>query len=93
MKDKDKKVIEMVAKCETILAQVEEHAKSIKTMHDHMQVMIEHNKKLEDQIRKKERQEMQKEVMAMASKAAKKAAKKSIAKAKIRERLQAEQDK
>ncbi len=86
MKD-DNKVVEMVAKCEAILAQVKEHASSIKEMHDHMQYMIEHNKKLQEEMRLLERKEMQREVIAMASKAARKAAKKSIAKAKIREQL------
>ncbi len=89
---KDEKVVEMVAKCEAILEQVQSHASSVKQMHDHMQYMIEHNKKLQEEMKLIERKEMQKEIVAMASKAAKKAAKKSIAKAKIREQLLPDND-
>ncbi len=83
----DKKLIERVARCESILKQVESHAVTVTEMHDHMKHMIDHNKKLQADLKLIQQEEMQNKVIAMASKAAKKAAKKSIAKAKIKERL------
>lgn len=77
----------MVEKCEAILQQVEKHAISIKAMHDHMYDLIEHNKRLQNDLQAIQQEEVQQQVIKMASKAAKKAAKKSLAKAKIREAL------
>lgn len=80
----------MVERCEAILQQVEKHASSIKTMHDHMREMIEHNKKIQLELEAIQQQDVQKQMIKLASKAAKKAAKKSIAKARIREALKDE---
>ncbi len=84
---KDKEVITMVEKCEAILHQVEKHAASVQKMHDHMRSMIEHNNKLQFDLKAIQQDEVHQQVIKLASKAAKKAAKKSIAKARIRESL------
>ncbi len=86
----DKKVVELVEKCEAILARVEAHAAEIKTMHDHMEQLVAYNKKLEQGLVEAQQQDMQKQLIKLAKKAAKKAAQKSITKAQIRERLSEE---
>lgn len=85
-------MVELIAKCEAILAKVEQHADTVKEMHDHMQYMIDHNKKLQADLKIVQQEEMKEKVIAMARKAAKKAAKKSIAKAKIRDSLHPQND-
>jgi len=84
---KGKKIIAMVEKCEAILEQVETHAAAIQKMHDHMCGLIEHNKKLQNDLQSIQQEEVQQQLIELASKAAKKAAKKSIAKARIRDAL------
>ncbi len=84
---KDKKIVELVGKCEEILAQVKVHATEIKRMHDHMEELVAYNKKMEQGLAQAQQQQMQKELIKLAKKAAKKAAQKSITKAKIRESL------
>jgi len=84
---KDKNIIAMVERFETILQQVEKHAASVEKMHDHMRGMIEHNKSLQSDLEAMRQEEIQQQVIKLASKAAKKAVKKSIAKAQIRESL------
>ncbi len=86
MRNRNKPDLDSI-ECAKILADVKTYANQVKKMHQEIKLMLEESRKLKSDVDVIQHEEVQQQMLRLASKAAKKAAKKSIAKAKIKEKL------